>query len=103
MNCLEMEEIDNTLEKTKMLQRHGFMNIEHYETTKENTVNGLVEFGNNFSVALGKALDWADVTDSLKILRYWEQLCEQHKLLWQMKLAKEQSVKEYNSENGYYP
>lgn len=85
------EEIENQLEETKNLQRFGFMNMAHYEEHKNHVVKGLIKFGGSFAVNLGKTLFVADKTNSLKILRYWNQECEQHAILYKMYLAKEEA------------
>lgn len=88
---MDMEEIENSLEETKMLQRFGFMNMQHYKEHKELVCAGLLEFGDLFAQELSTALYRASIDDSLKILRYWNQLCEQHALLYKMYLAKQKS------------
>ncbi len=88
---VDMETIEISLEHASKLQRMGFMDIWHYETFKSNAAVGLLKFGDKFLKALGAALMEANMDDSIRILRYWGQECQQHSILYKMYLAKEQA------------
>jgi hypothetical protein len=83
------EELEIRLEEAAKLQRFGFMNLKHYEEHKEHASTGLIKFGDGFEIALGIALQHAQMDDSLKILRYWNHRCEQYAILHKIYLAKE--------------
>jgi len=86
------ESIEVELEHLKLVRDAGFMSMSHYDEHKGNVVQGLTTLGSTFSIALGHALAVAELRNSLKILRYWNHLCEQHALLYRMVIAKENSV-----------
>ena len=88
---MDDEAIEISLQNAKKLQQMGFMDVWHYETFKSHAATGLVKFGDPFQKALGEALMNAFLDDSIKILRYWAQECEQHSLLYKMYLAKEKA------------
>ena len=85
---MDMEVIEISLEEAHKLQRFGFMSMRHYQEYKDDVVNGLMMFGDEFLKALGGALFHARTDDSLRIMRYWRQDCEQNALLWQCYQAK---------------
>lgn len=86
---LDMEQVEIALEEQRILDQAGFMNMDHYIEHKSHVVGGLVTLGSTFSIALGVCLEKADLRNSLKILRYWNHLCEQHAILYKMHLAKD--------------
>jgi hypothetical protein len=88
---MDDEEIENKLKDATHLKNSGYMNLQHYEVQKWNVVCGLIKFGNLFAMALGFALFEADLYDSVKIMRYWHQLCEKHALIYKMSQAKEEA------------
>jgi hypothetical protein len=96
MNCLDMEKVEIDIEDQKIIQEAGFMNRQHYDEHKSHVVAGLVKLGSTFSIALGHCLDIADLRNSLKILRYWNHLCEQHALFYKMYLAEEEAKASWN-------
>jgi len=83
-----MEVIEISLEEAHKLQRAGFTTLQHYQQHKSAVVHGLIMFGDEFLGALGAALDKAPAADSIKIMRYWHQDCEQNALLYKMYQAK---------------
>jgi hypothetical protein len=89
MNCVDDEEIENNLAEENHIRNSGFLDRAHYELHKRYVVGGLGVFGDSFAISLGHTLELADLNDSLKIMRYWNHLCEQHALLFKMKEAKE--------------
>lgn len=91
----DMEKIENDIEPLKLVSDAGFMSMDHYNEHKSHVVSGLVNLGSPFDVALGLALDKADLRNSIKILRYWNHICEQYALFYTMHLAvkkKEENV-----------
>lgn len=89
MNCLDIEQIEIDLEDQKLISEAGFMNMQHYLEHKNAVKQGLITLGSTFSIALGHCLGVADLRNSIKILRYWNHLCEQHAILYKMHVAKE--------------
>ena len=89
MNNIDDEEIENSLVDANHIRNSGYLDKAHLERHKRDVMLGLWLFGNRFAVCLGHALDAADLYDSIKIMRYWNNLCEQHALLFRMKQAKE--------------
>lgn len=87
-----MEVIEISLEEASKLQRAGFMSLQHYEEYKSCASLGLVMYGDEFQQAIGLALHRSNVDNALKIIRYWNQDCEQHHLLYKMYLAKEKAA-----------
>lgn len=90
---VDMEYIEIQLEEAKMLQRFGFMSMQHYQEHREYVYSGMIMFGDHFLMALGYALKEASVGDSIKIMRYWNQTCEQQAIMYKMFLAKEKAEK----------
>jgi hypothetical protein len=90
---MDMEHIEIQLEEAQKLQRFGFMSMQHYQEHKEHVIGGLIMYGDMFVMALGYALKEANVEDSLKIMRYWAQTCEQNAILYKMFIAKEKAEK----------
>lgn len=90
---MDLEHIEIQLEEAKMLQRFGFMSMQHYQEHREHVYSGMIMFGDLFVMALGYALKEADVENSVRIMRYWNQSCEQHAILYKMFLAKEKAEK----------
>lgn len=84
-----MELIEISLEEAHKLQRAGYMSLQHYQDCKATISQGMLMFGDSFLKSLGQALFHAEVDDSLKILRYWGQVCDQHALLYKMFKAKQ--------------
>jgi hypothetical protein len=85
------EELENLLELEKSIQQAGYVNLRHFEETRYHTYMGLLRFGGSFAKALGEALSHADHNNSKKIMRYWNDLCEQHALIHKMAAAKEKA------------
>lgn len=83
------EEQENSLAEENHIKNSGFIDRAHYERHKHEVAHGLMLFGEHFSISLGRALNQANLNDSLKIMRYWNHLCEQHAILFKMKEAKE--------------
>lgn len=84
-------EEDSQSDVNRKLQLMGFMNLKHCEEYRDHVICGLRMFGDLFSKKLGDALDLADLDDSIKIMRYWSQLCENSALMYRMLLAKEKA------------
>lgn len=87
----DMEATENHLEQAKLVQHAGYIDLEHFYDVREKTAAGLLQFGDLFAVSLGRALAVANIDDSLKIMRYWLALCDQHLLLYKMYIAKEKA------------
>jgi hypothetical protein len=95
--AMDMEHIEIQLEEAKNIQRAGFMSMQHYREHKDKVIGGFVMFGDLFTMNLGYALNEANTEDSLKILRYWNQKCEQHAIMYKSFLAIEKAEKEQTS------
>lgn len=85
------EEIESKLEEETIIRAAGYLSKDHYTIYREKVMNGLQLYGDNFEKSLGQTLYWANLNDSLKILRYWEQICSKVYILYQMYLAKEKT------------
>jgi len=84
-----MDDIEDYIEELKkFLILMGYNSIDHFIEYKSSVVKGLLQFGGSFASSLGETLHQADLTNSVKILRYWAPECEQHSLLWKMFQAK---------------
>lgn len=88
---IDMEKIENKMEEAQQLQRAGFMNMQHYIEYKKSVCYGFMKFGGSFLEALGGTLKFADVSNSIKILRYWRAEAEEHSLVYKMYRAKKRA------------
>jgi hypothetical protein len=90
---------DELLEQNveNIVRKAGFMSYPHYVEHRNHVMNGMIRLGSTFTIALGVALSHAELDDSLKIMRYWNQLCEQHAILYKMMVAKEKAETEFRS------
>jgi hypothetical protein len=86
---MDMEAIENSLEEEKHIIESGFLTRSSYSDFRENVIGGLGLYGNRFLVLLGQALKEADTRDSIKIMRYWNQACEQAAMMYRAWKAKE--------------
>lgn len=93
---MDMEPIDDEYNPNDFdkIRDAGFLSMEAYEAYKTRTVAGLQEFGDHFTQRLGDALEAALTDDALKIMRHWQQACDQANILYRMKLAKEKAANE---------
>lgn len=78
-------------EYTLKTQTLGFNTPEAYEEYKENVKNGFLCFGSPFLKSLGNALVYADLNDSVKIIRTWRSKCEEYSMLYRIFLAKQRA------------
>lgn len=85
---VDMEKIEESIENQRIAISAGYMTYERFLEKKQSAVHGLTTFGGSFSRALGHALDVADKTNTLKIMRYFNHEIEQHSLLWEIYQAK---------------
>jgi hypothetical protein len=88
---VDLEEIENNLEEERSIHDAGYINLNHFRVKKHTTQEGLIMFGGSFARALGTALFYADQQNALKIMRYWNHECEQHRILYEMYQAKLQA------------
>lgn len=72
-------------------QTLGFNTPEAYEEYRENVKNGFLCFGSPFLKNLGNALHYADLEDSVKIIRTWRSKCEEYSMLYRIFLAKQRA------------
>lgn len=84
--CEYMQEQEKTVQDCL-----GMISLDHYEIFKYNTIMGLIMFGGNFAKALGELLARADMSNSVKILRVWQNECVQHEMLFRIHQAKEKA------------
>jgi len=85
------EKIEAQLYDEQTIRDAGFIDKIHYTEYKNEVIHGLLKFGGLFYSTLGQTLLYAGLKDSLKILRYWGQECEQHAIMYKMYLAKEKA------------
>lgn len=85
---MDLEDIENDLYESKKLQSLGYMDLNHFCEHRHCVIQGLSRFGDCFAAALGMALNKANVDDSIKIIRYWNHLCETNALMYKMYVAK---------------
>jgi len=96
---MDMEHVEEVLSKERQIKNAGYISIEHYERFRNEVIDGLLYFADPFGRALGWALNEANLDDSLKILRYWNQLCQQTAIVHRMKAAKDAAL--LNSVNDH--
>ena len=88
---MDDEEIEKQFAEDVHIQDCGFMNKLHYEEQRAHVIGGLIKYGDMWAMSLGYALNEANVYDSIKVMRYWRPLCEQHAIMYKMFLAKEKA------------
>lgn len=86
-----MEKIEEEIEDSKRIQEAGFMNLAHMDEYVHHAILGLIEFGDPFEINLGQLLAVSDLNNTLKILRIWQNLCEQHVHLYRIARVKEKN------------
>lgn len=89
---MEPDELtENILEDARKVRIVLNMTLEEYERYRGNTIQGLLQFGGEFARALGNALKFADLDNSVKILYNWQKECIEHELLWRISEATKRS------------
>lgn len=86
-----MEDIDNQLEVHRIVTALGYMDLKHFQEFRAHAAMGLLNFGDLFARSLGEALRVASTEDSIKIIRYWNAMCEHYVLIYRMYLANEKA------------
>ena len=89
---MDEEQVENHLQEDLHIKNSGYLDRKHYESHREHVIAGLCLYGDLFAAALGYALKEADLNDSLKIMRYWNHLCEQHAILYKAAEAKQTAI-----------
>lgn len=82
-------EIEEGEDLEREIEVAGYVSMDHFEECRSNAWMGLIRFGNSFHQILGELLQKADLTNSKKIMRYWEQECTQHAMLYKIYMARE--------------
>ena len=85
---MDMEQVEKQLEDDVHVKNSGYLNMSHYKRHRKDVIGGLIQFGDHFAMSLGYTLNEANLYDSIKIMRYWNGLCEQHAILQRMSLAR---------------
>ncbi len=91
---MDMEEIENQLEERQQIRDTLGMDLSVYETFRFNATNGMLQYGDSFSQALGTALALAERKDAIKIIRYWYSECEKYAHMFKLFLAKKETENE---------
>lgn len=86
------EEAENSLEEARLVQVVLGMPLEQYHRYKSNVVRGLQLFGGSFGSALGEALFYADLKNSVKILNAFQKECVEHDLLFRIYEARQRGI-----------
>ena len=87
---MDLEKIEQELEDDLHIRNSGYLSRSHFEDHRNHVIGGLILFGDLFAMALGYALKEAGLNDSMKIMRYWNNMCEQHAILLKASKAKEE-------------
>lgn len=91
---MEDIEINQELMNLEFVKSQGFMNMEHFVEHKTHVRKGLQAFGDEFARSLGLTLFYADLSNSMRILSLWRNLCEQHAILWRAAEAKRRALEQ---------
>ena len=75
------EQTENQLETARKLSQLGYMDESHFREHREKVISGLRMFGGIFEKSLACCLDHGTDDDAIKILRYWQQLCDHASLI----------------------
>lgn len=91
------EQAEKIIEKGQLVgMTLGLLTDEAYEDFKWSAAAGLKKFGGAFAVKLGELLEVADVNNSIKILKLWYSLCEEHVWLYRAFVAKQKAEEAQN-------
>ncbi len=90
---MDMEDIEIQLEERQNLKDTLGMDLAVYEDFKFRAINGMLKYGDSFTQALGTSLALADQKNSIKIIRYWYQDCENHAHMFRLFLAQKEATK----------
>lgn len=86
---MNKQDIDEMMEEYhRVVTTLGFITIEAYEDFKYHAVEGLIRFGGSFASNLGRALAHADVPNSIKLIRLFHSLMDEHAMLHKIFIAK---------------
>ena len=85
---IDMEAIENVVSDERKVMQAGYMCYTSFLNRKFEAVEGLIKFGDPFYRSIGRALQYADLNNALKIMRYWRHECDQHALLYQIQQAR---------------
>lgn len=83
------EELEISNAEETHIRNSGYIDKAHYERHRADVIDGLILYGDRFAMRLGYALKEANLYDSIKIMRYWAQTCDQMALMNKMLKAKE--------------
>lgn len=84
----DMEKVEEMVENESIITKAGYIDSRHFEEHRSVVAAGMKKYGSEFVRALGKALEIAHRDDALKIMRYWNNMCDTHATLYKMYLAK---------------
>jgi hypothetical protein len=94
MNEITMEDIEKTIEDVNhAAMTMGFQSLDAYTRFKNDACEGMQRFGGEFARHLGMALFYADIKNSIKLMRMWHSLCEEHAMLYRASVAKQEAMK----------
>lgn len=85
-------ETEEGVDLEREIQNAGYLSMDSFIDLKYHAYMGLRKFGDPFMHSLGTALMSANLKDAKKLMRYWQQECEQYALLYKMYLAKEKAI-----------
>ncbi len=73
------EDLDNMFNQYEIaILKAGYPNSRAMEDFKHNACEGMIKFGGGFTSHLGHALARADIYNSLKILKTFDEECREH-------------------------
>ena len=77
------EDVENLYREHEIRSRiAGFGSIEEMESFKVDASLGMIKFGGSFTEYLGHALAHADSSNTMKLIRAFRDVCEEHARLY---------------------